>query len=154
MEDDGAAMPQLYFAYASNMEPRRFQRLCPGGTFVGAARLPGRRLAFSRYSRQRRGGSTDIVPDAEAEVWGALYEVSEADLETLDRSEDVPAAYRRETVAVEDAEGRERQAVTYIANRTGDFLPHPDYLRLIVEGAEARGLPPHYVDALRQIRTQ
>jgi len=146
-------MTQLYFAYASNMEPRRFQRLCPGGTFVGPARLPGRRLAFSRYSRQRRGGSTDIVPDAEAEVWGALYEVTEADLETLDRSEDVPAAYRREAVVVEDAEGRERQAVTYVANRTGDFLPHPDYLRLIVEGAEARGLPHEWICHLKSIKT-
>jgi len=146
-------MPQLYFAYASNMEPRRFQRLCPGGTFVGPARLPGRRLAFSRYSRQRRGGSTDIVPDAEAEVWGVLYEVSEADLETLDRSEDVPAAYRREAVVVEDAEGHERQAVTFVANRTGDFLPHPDYLRLIVEGAEARALPPAWIRHLESIKT-
>ena len=147
-------MPQLYFAYASNMEPRRFRRLCPRGTVVGPARLPGHRLSFSRYSRQRRGGSTDIVPDPDSEVWGVLYEVSDADLETLDRSENVPAAYRRETVVDEDAEGRERQAATYVANRTGDFLPHRDYLRLIVEGAEARGLPPNYVAALRQIHTQ
>jgi cation transport regulator ChaC len=154
MDEDGTDMPQLYFAYASNMEPRRFQRLCPRGTLVGPARLRGRRLAFSRYSRQRRGGSADIVLDAEAEVWGVLYEVSDADLDTLDRSENVPAAYRRETVVVEDAEGRERQAVTYVANRTGDFLPHPDYLQLIVQGAEARGLPPHYIAALREIRTQ
>jgi gamma-glutamylcyclotransferase (GGCT)/AIG2-like uncharacterized protein YtfP len=154
MDDDGADMPQLYFAYASNMEPRRFQRLCRGSTVVGPARLPGRRLAFSRYSRQRRGGSADIMADAEAEVWGMLYEVGDADLDTLDRSENVPTAYRREAVVVEDPEGRERQAVTYVANRTGDFLPHPDYLRLIVQGAEARGLPPHYVAALRQIRTQ
>jgi gamma-glutamylcyclotransferase (GGCT)/AIG2-like uncharacterized protein YtfP len=153
MEPVSAAMPQLYFAYASNMEPRRFRRLCPGATVVGPARLPGRRLAFSRYSRQRRGGSADIVPDAEAEVWGVLYEVGDADLDTLDRSEDVPAAYRREAVTVEDAEGHKRQAVTYVANRTGDFLPHRDYLRLIVQGAEARGLPEQYVAALRQIRT-
>ena len=146
-------MPQLYFAYASNMEPRRFQRLCPRGAVVGPARLPGRRLAFSRYSRQRRGGSADIVPDAEAEVWGVLYEVGDADLDTLDRSEDVPAAYRRAAVVVEDAEGRQRQAVTYLANRTGDFLPHPDYLRLIVQGAEARGLPQEWIHHLESIRT-
>ncbi len=143
----------LYFAYASNMEPRRFRRLCSRSSVVGPARLPGRRLAFSRYSRQRRGGSANVLPDDGAEVWGVLYEVSDADLDTIDRSEDVPAAYRREAVVVEDAEGHERQAVTYVANRTGDFLPHPDYLRLIVEGAEARGLPSHYVAALRQIRT-
>ena len=145
-------MPQLYFAYASNMEPRRFRRLCPGATVVGPARLSGRRLAFSRYSRQRRGGSADVVPDAEAEVWGVLYEVGDADLDTLDRSEDVPAAYRREAVVVEDAEGRERQAVTYVANRTGDFLPHRDYLRLIVQGAEARGLPQEWVRHLESIK--
>jgi gamma-glutamylcyclotransferase (GGCT)/AIG2-like uncharacterized protein YtfP len=146
-------MPQLYFAYASNMEPRRFRRLCPDSTVVGPARLPGRRLAFSRYSRQRRGGSADIVPDAEAEVWGVLYEVGDADLDTLDRSEDVPAAYRREAVVVEDAEGRERQAVTYAANRTGDFLPHRDYLRVIVQGAEARGLPKGWVRHLEAMKT-
>jgi gamma-glutamylcyclotransferase (GGCT)/AIG2-like uncharacterized protein YtfP len=153
MDEDGAAMPQLYFAYASNMEPRRFQRLCPRSTFVGPARLPGRRLAFSRYSRQRRGGSADIVADAEAEVWGVLYEVGDADLDTLDRSEDVPAAYRRAAVVVEDAEGRQRQAVTYLANRTGDFLPHRDYLRLIVQGAEARGLPQEWIRHLKSIKT-
>jgi gamma-glutamylcyclotransferase (GGCT)/AIG2-like uncharacterized protein YtfP len=146
-------MPQLYFAYASNMEPRRFRRLCPRSTVVGPARLPGYRLAFSRYSRQRRGGSADVVPDAKAEVWGVLYEVGDTDLDTLDRSEDVPTAYRRETVLVEDAEGRERQAVTYVANRTGDFLPHREYLRLIVEGAEARGLPQEWIRHLESIRT-
>ncbi len=73
-------MPHLYFAYASNMEPRRFRRICPRGAFVGPARLPGYRLAFSRYSSQRRGGSADVVPDAESDVWGMLYEVKDADL--------------------------------------------------------------------------
>ena len=154
MDAAATAMTHLYFAYASNMDPKRFRRLCPRGAFVGPARLPDHRLAFSRYSSQRRGGSADVVPDAESEVWGVLYEVSNADLDALDRSENVPAAYRRETVVVEDAEGGEREAVTFVANRTGDFLPHRDYVALIAQGAEARGLPPHYVAALHQIRTQ
>lgn len=145
---------KLYFAYASNMEPRRFRRLCPGGTVVGPARLPGYRLAFSRYSRQRRGGSADVVPDPESEVWGVLYEVDEGDLAAMDRSEGVPAAYQREVVMVVDEAGEERQAVTYLANRTGEFLPHKEYLRVIVQGAEARGLPPEYIEGLKQIRTQ
>lgn len=145
---------QLYFAYASNMEPRRFRRLCPGGTVVGPARLPGYGLAFSRYSRQRRGGSADVVPDAESEVWGVLYEVDEGDLAAMDRNENVPAAYHIEVVTVVDAAGEERQAVTYVANRTGEFLPHRDYLQVIVRGAEARGLPGEYIESLKQIRTQ
>ncbi|MGB6837026.1 MAG: gamma-glutamylcyclotransferase family protein [Dehalococcoidia bacterium] len=145
---------KLYFAYASNMEPRHFRRLCPHGTVVGPARLPGYRLAFSRYSRQRRGGSADVVPDPESEVWGVLYEVDEGDLAAMDRSEGVPAAYHREVVMVVDEAGEERQAVTYLANRTGEFLPHKEYLRVIVQGAEARGLPPEYIEGLKQIRTQ
>lgn len=145
---------KLYFAYASNMEPRRFHRLCPGGTVVGPARLPGYRLAFSRYSRQRRGGSADVMPDPESEVWGVLYEVDEGDLVAMDRSEGVPAAYHREVVTVVDEAGEERQAVTYLANRTGEFLPHKEYLQVIVQGAEARGLPPEYIEGLKQIRTQ
>jgi gamma-glutamylcyclotransferase len=145
---------ELYFAYASNMEPRRFRRLCPGGALVGPARLPAYRLAFSRYSRQRRGGSADVVPDPDSEVWGALYEVDEDDLAAMDRNEGVPAAYRRQVVTVLDEAGEERQAVTYTANPTGDFLPHKEYLRVILQGAEARGLPPEYVESLRQIRTQ
>ena len=145
---------KLYFAYASNMEPRRFRRLCPGGTVVGPARLPGHRLAFSRYSRQRRGGSADVVPDPESQVWGVLYEVDEGDLAAMDRSENVPAAYHREVVTAVDGAGEQRQAVTYVANRTGDFLPHKEYLRVIVQGAEARGLPPEYIESLKQIRTQ
>jgi gamma-glutamylcyclotransferase (GGCT)/AIG2-like uncharacterized protein YtfP len=145
---------QLYFAYASNMEPRRFQRLCPTGTLVGPARLPGYRLAFSRYSRQRRGGSADVVPDPESEVWGVLYEVDEDGLAAMDRNEGVPAAYRREVVTAVDQAGNEHEAVTYVANRTGEFLPHRDYLGVIIRGAEARGLPDEYVESLKQIRTQ
>ena len=154
MDAAATAMTHLYFAYASNMDPKRFRRLCPRGAFVGPARLPDHRLAFSRYSSQRRGGSADVAPDAESEVWGVLYQVSTADLDALDRSENVPAAYRREEVVVEDAEGRERQAVTYVANRTGDFLPHRDYLALIVQGAEARGLPQEWVGYLKSMKTQ
>jgi len=145
---------KLYFAYASNMEPRRFQRLCRGATVVGPARLPGHRLAFSRYSRQRRGGSADVVPDPESEVWGVLYEVDDGDLAAMDRSEGVPAAYHREVVMVVDEAREERQAVTYLANRTGEFLPHKEYLRVIVQGAEARALPPEYIEGLKGIRTQ
>jgi gamma-glutamylcyclotransferase (GGCT)/AIG2-like uncharacterized protein YtfP len=144
----------LYFAYASNMEPRRFRRLCPGGAVVGPARLPDHRLAFSRYSRQRRGGSADVVPDPGSDVWGVLYEVEEGDLAAMDRGENVPSAYHRQDVTVVDEQGEEQRAITYVANRTGEFLPHPDYLRTIIRGAEARGLPDGYVQSLKQIRTQ
>ena len=142
-----------YFAYGSNLELRRFRRRCPGAVVVGRARLPEHQLAFTRYSRNQRGGVADIVPQPGAEVWGALYEVDEACLAALDEYEGVPQAYRRETVRVIDDDGVEREAVAYVANRTGQFAPSRAYLEIIARGARDHGLPEEYVRTIEQVRT-
>ena len=146
-------MPELYFAYASNMDPQTFRRRCPGARPLGRAWLPGYRLAFTRYSRQRRGGSADVVEDASSVVWGVLYEVDGACLANMDRVEDVPTAYRRERATVFDDAGRPQEATTYVANPTGEFLPSRSYLEVILRGARASGLPTEYIAALERIRT-
>jgi gamma-glutamylcyclotransferase (GGCT)/AIG2-like uncharacterized protein YtfP len=143
----------LYFAYGSNLDPRRFRRRCPGAAVVGRARLPDHQLAFTRYSRSERGGVADIVPQPDANVWGALYEVDEGCLAALDEYEGAPRAYRRETVRVIDDGGVEREAIAYIANRTGEFAPSRQYLAVIAQGARAHGLPEEYVRAIEQVRT-
>lgn len=146
-------MPVPYFAYASNMDPQTFSRRCPKAKALGRARLPGYRLAFSRYSKQRRGGSADVVEDGSSDVWGVLYEVDDGCLAAMDRVEDVPNAYRRVTVQVVDDAGQAHDAVTYMANKTGEFLPSKQYLKVIVDGARAYGLPEEYIRALEQVRT-
>jgi gamma-glutamylcyclotransferase len=142
----------LYFAYASNMDPDTFRRRCPHAKALGLAQLAGYRLAFSRYSRQRRGGSADVVVDDASAVWGVLYEVDDACLAAMDRVEGVPAAYRREWVEV-TAGGKPRQVITYVANKTGDFRPNKSYLKVILRGAKAHGLPEEYVGMLERIET-
>ena len=143
----------LYFAYGSNLSFRQFRRRCPGATVVGRARLPGYRLAFTRYSTKRKGGVADIVPQPDAEVWGALYEIDDAGLAVLDGFEGVPRAYRRETVRVIGDEGVEREALTYIANRTGEFAPSQEYLSIIARGARDHDLPEEYIRAVEGVRT-
>jgi len=146
-------MPDLYFAYASNMDPQTFRRRCPKARPLGRARLPGYRLAFTRYSRQRRGGSADVVEDVSSTVWGVLYEVDEECIASMDRVEGVPTAYRRERVTVFDDDGEPQEAMTYVANRTGEFLPSRSYLEVILRGARAYGLPAEYVRMLERIKT-
>jgi gamma-glutamylcyclotransferase (GGCT)/AIG2-like uncharacterized protein YtfP len=146
-------MPVLYFAYASNMDPQTFARRCPKAKALGRARLPGYRLAFSRYSKQRRGGSADVVEDGLSAVWGVLYEVDDACLAAMDGVEDVPNAYRRVTVQVVDDGEQVHDALTYVANKTAEFLPGKQYLSVIVGGARAYGLPEEYIRALEQVRT-
>ena len=146
-------MPDLYFAYASNMDPQTFRRRCSGARPLGRALLPGYRLAFDRYSRQRRGGSADVVEDASSTVWGVLYEVDDACLDSMDRVEGVPTAYRRGRVKILDSAGEPQEATTYVANPTGDFLPSRSYLEVILRGARAYGLPAEYIAHLERIRT-
>ena len=146
-------MSELYFAYGSNMEARRFKRRCPCGEVLGRARLPGYRLDFTRYSTGFKGGVADIVPDADSEVWGVLSRVEESDLASLDEYEGVPVGYRRERVTVLDDGGQEHLAVTYVANRTGRFNPSKAYIEIILPSARQHGLPPDYVRRLEQIQT-
>lgn len=146
-------MSELYLAYASNMDPKTFQRRCPGAKPLGQARLPGYRLAFTRYSRQRRGGSADVVVEASSTVWGVLYEVDDVCLASMDRVEGVPIAYRRERVTVFDDAGESHDVMTYVANKTGDFLPSRSYLEVILRGARAYGLPAEYIAALEETKT-
>ena len=143
----------LYFAYGSNLDLRGFKRRCRGATVAGRARLPDHRLSFTRYSRAEKGGVADIVPEPGAEVWGALYKVDERCLAALDQYEGAPRAYRRQAVRVVDDAGAEREAIAYIANRTGEFAPSRQYLAQIARGAREHGLPESYVRALEQVRT-
>ena len=57
------------------------------------------------------------------------------------------------TVGGIDDDGVEREAVAYIANRTGAFTPGREYLALSVRGAREHSLPEEYVSALEQVET-
>ena len=147
-------MPRsLYFAYGSNMHLRMFRRRCPGAKPLGPALLRGYRVEFTRYDRTRKGGVADIVPEPGAEVWGALYEIDQSCFAALDDYEGAPRAYRRETLRVIDGAGLEREAVTYVGNKTGDFAPSRQYLAQITRGARDHGLPEEYVRGLEETRT-
>jgi gamma-glutamylcyclotransferase (GGCT)/AIG2-like uncharacterized protein YtfP len=142
----------LLFAYGALMEPRRMRRLCPGARLAGNARLPDHALAFTRYSRAEKGGVADVIPAEGTSVWGVLYEIKESCLGALDRYEETPRAYRRETTAVTDDKGVEQEAFVYFANRTGDFAPSRSYRDLIVRSARERGLPDDYLRELEAVK--
>jgi gamma-glutamylcyclotransferase (GGCT)/AIG2-like uncharacterized protein YtfP len=142
-----------YFAYASNMNQAQMERWCPASRFVRAARLPGFRFVYDGFSATWDGAVGNIVTSATEAVWGALFEITERDRSTLDAFEGYPRSYERRDVEVEDRDGNVHRAMTYL--RTGRALgkPHPDYERIVIDGAKACGLSDDYVDAfLRVIR--
>jgi cation transport regulator ChaC len=141
----------LYFAYGSNMDPVQMSDRAPGGRAIGAARLAGWRLTFTRDSPGWGGGVGHIEHDRGDEVWGVLWEVTSADLAALDDYEGVAAgAYVRATVAVEH-DGVERDALVYVAVPRGFKQPSKRYVDALVRGAEAHGVPETYVERLRAL---
>ena len=143
----------LYFAYGSNLNKRQMRRRCPESRAVSRAVLHGYRLCFPRGDSEWKGGVAGIEPDESAHVEGAVYEVSESDVRSLDRYEAVAdGEYTRTLVSVMLPDGREREALTYLATPQpgGSFTPSPRYLQTILEGAREHGLSAQWIDYLRR----
>jgi gamma-glutamylcyclotransferase len=143
----------LYFAFASNMNHAQMERWCPASRFLRAAILPGFRFVYDGFSVTWDGAVGNVVRSETESVWGALYEITERDRLTLDAFEGYPRSYDHRDVDVKDRDGKAYRALTYL--RTGRPLgkPHPDYERIVIDGAKECGLPDEYIDrALRVIR--
>lgn len=133
------------------MDPVQMRDRAPGARALGAARLKGWRLTFTRDSPGWGGGVGHIEPAPEDAVWGVLWEVTQADVDALDEYEGVAGgAYVRENTMVHH-EGRDVEALVYLAVPRGDKKPSNRYIAALVRGAEAHGLPAEYVERLRDL---
>jgi gamma-glutamylcyclotransferase (GGCT)/AIG2-like uncharacterized protein YtfP len=144
-------VPDRYFAYASNMSAATMQRLCPGHRYLGAAELPGHRLAFTRRSVRTGTGVADILAADGHSVWGSLYELDDPHLAALDEKEGIGWAYERIGVRVRVAgDGGEREAIAYavIDPEQSEVEPSGEYLAGLVAAAQERGLPSSYLTEL------
>lgn len=147
-----------YFAYGSNMDPKRIcKRLDKSIEELGRehAILRGYRLEFNKIAcRNPNEGYANIVPDKDGIVEGILYKVDEKDITKLDCYEGYPKHYYRENVKVILDDGKDVEAITYIANpnmvRDG-LKPSKEYLEHLLKGCDV--LSKEYCDKLKSIET-
>lgn len=143
----------LYFAYGSNLCPQQMKQRCASTRFVSVAALAGHRLCFPRISRSWGGGGVaGIVADSGATAFGAVYEITEEDLAIMDGYEGHPHDYLRTEISVTPLQNDGSFFCwSYIAvpQAGAPFLPVQAYLARMIGGAEAHGLPQHYIDALK-----
>lgn len=149
-----------YFAYGSNLDPVQMRARCPASSFLAVARLPDHALAFTRFAPRRGCGVADVVASPGSEVWGVVYDLTEADGRRLDgfegyRSERARNAYRRVVKQVDprDTDSATMTVVTYeVCERQPEHVaPDRRYLGHLLAGAAAWGLPPAYVARLRAV---
>ncbi len=131
----------LYFAYGANTHRAAMAYRCPEAEFLGTARLTGYVLTFR--------GVADVVPRHDGTVYGALWDITDTDLEALDRFEGYPRLYTRSQVTF--APSRTVRPVVHpskprawiYAMTPGHTLgaPSPSYLETLREGYADCGLP-------------
>lgn len=134
---------------------------CPHSNRIGIGELLGHELMFPRYSKKRNCGVASVEPNGKTSVWGVLFELTDEDLASLDKSEDYRAdrnnwenGYNRQTCIVRLMDGTTFECITYVATaQAGQHLPNAAYKKLIVDGAVENLLPEEYLVALRNIIT-
>lgn len=152
----------LYFGYGSNLLAERIQRNT-GAIRAGIGKLKHYRLDFDFYSNRWQGYAATIVPDDNHDVWGALWNITQNDLDNLDRQEGIDQnIYFRFFTQVERPDNVSVDCLTYqLVNNPETYFPlnklpknrQPSkaYLNTITKGAEESGLPPKYQQMLKNI---
>lgn len=144
---------EMYFAYGSNLSEREMLAKAPNARAEGLAFLPGYRLVFTKHSMMRRCDAASIERSACSMVWGLLYSIPSRDAVGLAKRE---GGYARREVAVwrsaepPDDDPQRVDAYTFVGKVPclRGCGPAPEYVRLIVDGASARGLPEEYVASI------
>jgi phage replication-related protein YjqB (UPF0714/DUF867 family) len=132
-----------YFAYGSNLCVRQMALRCPDAADPRPAVLSDHDWLINQ-----RGVAT-VEPFVGSQVHGVLWQVSDADLATLDSAEGVPVRYRRDRLTVHTDDGLS-PAWVYIDHRVTPGAPRPGYLPHIIDGAVDHGLPQRWIDFLRR----
>ena len=131
----------LYFAYGSNLNHKQMLQRCPGSKPRYKATLSNYKLIFAGWSRDWYGGTASIKPFAGSKVTGAIYEIPEKDLRSLDKYEGYPAVYDRMNVMVITEDDDPVKAITYIKReQSEEKQPSKEYLAVIRQGYKDWGI--------------
>ena len=137
-----------FFVYADNLNPTQLKRRAPEHKFLYNAYLQDHTIQFSRWSSQWRCGLASITPSQGERVWGIVLEITEADLQELDKFEDdLPeGAFRHLEVNVVKEDEEKELVTTHAAHAIGKFKAKDHYLDWILTGVRHWKLPDECIE--------
>jgi hypothetical protein len=139
----------LYAAYGSNLDPERMAIRAPHSPLRGSGWLVGWRLTFGGEDVSWEGPLGTLVEDPAHQVYVALYDLTDGDVESLDKWEGVDIGlFRKLKVRVQTLDG-DVAAWIYVLDAYEGGLPSARYLGMLADAAEAGGAPDDYVAELR-----
>lgn len=142
-----------YFAYGSNLLPRRLHARVAIAADLGGCPLWGWRLCFHKRGRDGSGKGDIVRGSADDVVHGAVYVLDDAARRELDRIEGVGHGYRIESLELA-AHGSAFCYVAEAAHIDAGLTPFDWYLSLVRAGARVRGASAAYLADLDRIPTQ
>jgi AIG2-like family len=141
----------IYAAYGSNMDPAQMLQRCPHSPLAGTGWIKGWRLTFGGEDLGWEGALATIVPDEDATVFVALYDVTPLDEARLDSWEGADTGlYQKIRLLVHTLTSDELSWV-YALNGYEGGLPSARYLGVLADSAEKAGAPDDYIDWLRNL---
>ena len=123
-----------YIAYGSNMVQEQMAYRCPDARLIGMGYLPAARLEFYLHATVERSQ----IKGAHVPV--AVWEISEADEQRLDRYEGYPSYYIKEERAVRTADGSEIKGMIYLMKQVRKEPPSIFYYNGIFHAYSELGL--------------
>jgi gamma-glutamylcyclotransferase (GGCT)/AIG2-like uncharacterized protein YtfP len=141
----------LYFAYTARIAPDKMTEVAPGAEFQFIAHLPEWGLEFSIAGNGWNGGLPTVIPSEGRTVWGAVFNVPDAETKALDVVEGSEQRVAS-TIDAIDRSGIRHRVVTHVYDGppNGTLPPAPDYLRLMVQGSEHWDLPFGWIAGLEE----
>jgi gamma-glutamylcyclotransferase len=129
----------LYFAYGSNLWRKQMLARCPDYREVGTGFLRGWRWIITT-----RGYASIVISEGDY-VLGKVYELSTADIQSLDGFEGVAKNYYRKEMIAVDANGHTLGCLVYIDQIVEEGEPKEEYISRINHGILDAGFPDEYV---------
>lgn len=123
-----------YVAYGSNMNTQQMKYRCPDAKLLGTGYIHGAQLEFYLHAT--------VVParNADTRVPVAVWEISPADEQKLDRYEGFPRYYLKATCMVDMGGGQRIKGMLYVMNDIRILPPDPWYYNSIREAYVDLGL--------------
>ena len=144
------------FAYGSNMDWGQMRERCPSAQYVCAAKLINHHLAFTRKSKNRGCGVSDVLPAEGQDVWGVVYQILDAEMPDLDKKEGINSKSYVRRAGTVDRDGEESKPMAveiyFAVPEDNPPLPNQEYKNLIVSGAKRWNLPTDYITELENIK--
>lgn len=140
---------RYYIAYGSNLNIRQMQMRCPQARIIGISEIEDYELLFKG---SKTGSYLTIEPKADSRVPVAVWAVTEADEEALDRYEGFPDFYHKAEMwlpitGIKTGKVRIRNTFLYIMNENRTLgIPSNLYYATCAEGYHSFGFDTKYLE--------